>query len=185
MSRVNKPLLSIGVIGVTLAVSLMGGCTTSAPDTKLNDIEENKTILLKAAEDAKTAAETSIKTERTKTPANQTSSIGPLCWAVFLEVASQYGTRCVAQEDPLFRASLDGNLQKLDARFLALGWSKEQLATFKKEQIWVDAPKAKLCKNADIEGIYRHMEKGGPEPLNQNTAAVIAHPGSPVWGDCI
>lgn len=97
---------------------------------------------------------------------------------------SSYGAHCLPDEDTAFKAALEDSIRRFDARFLAAGWSAEQLAAFKRQMREEDRPIAQLCGNRDAMAMYRQLEKSA-DLIGKNTDEMIARPGPPEWGTCL
>ena len=112
--------------------------------------------------------------------------MGSVCWAAILEAVSQFGRRCVADENPDFRAALNESIARLDAHFRASGgWSDERLRAFKTQMGETNMSIESLCGNADAVGVYRQTERPGPQWLENMTEKVLLRAGPPSWGTCL
>ena len=155
VSRLSRAR-SAGIAGVALAFALAS--YTSDPDARAAE--------LTAAQDP---------------PAGQ----GVMCAWVFYAVATEVGDRCFPDEDPAYHAEeTHRSVAEIDAFILANSKiTPERLASLKKQQAHIGAPKGLLC-HGELVDIYRAFQKAGVEKLRANADKMVARPGPPTIGDC-
>jgi hypothetical protein len=115
----------------------------------------------------------------------RSTTMGPVCWAAILESISEIGKRCIQEESPAFRAALDEDIARLDAKFLANGWTPDGLERFKVQMGERDRPVGELCSNKDALAFYQGLTKSLPAAIHETTNEMLARPGRPEWGACL
>lgn len=111
--------------------------------------------------------------------------MGPVCWAAILESISEIGKRCIQEESPAFRVAIDEDIARLDAKFLANGWTPDGLERFKVQMGERDRSVAELCGNKSAMAFYQGLAKALPADIHKTTDDMLARPGRPEWGTCL
>ena len=112
------------------------------------------------------------------------SAEGPLCLAAILELVSEYGRRCIEEEDPAFRELLDHSNSLLGNKFLSEGWSLEKLAAFRAQMGAHGEANDKFCRNDGAMDLY-HSIKENSAKLADGVAKELRFSGEPQWGTCL